>query len=276
VRHRGYLLVGVAILCIALFFLPSSVKHGLRANANEGVAPYEGLFANAAERVRQSGRLFWGPQKSLSEREKIEDELSRLRLDAERVRELERENAELRALLEFTRTSSRRFVLCDVIARNDISGWWQTIHLNRGTADGVTVDRAVITPEGLIGKTVEVSRHTARVLLITDPSCKVASRFAAHPAFGVLRGGGATLGGESSLEMLCAPDPCHMDFVNRDTPLTRGDEVLTSGLGGVFPEGLKIGYVQKTYLDRSGLYQHADVVPAAKLSALTRVFVVTE
>ena len=53
-----------------------------------------------------------------------------------------------------------------------------------------------------------------------------------------------------------------------------GDEMVTSGLGGVLPPGLLIGYVDRISLDRSGLYQRADVVPSADLGALEYVFVV--
>ena len=275
-RHKGYFLVALAALCVALLFLPASLVHGIRANSNEGVAPYESLFTDLVERFRQAGRLFWGPEKSLSEREKIEEELARLRIEARQARELERENTELRQLLDFTKTTQHRLVLCDVIARNDISGWWQTIHLNRGEADGVAVNMAVITPDGLVGKTVDVSRHTARVLLLTDQACKVAVKFPRSGGFGILRGGGVSLTGKQELELLCAPDPCRTDFVTKEAPLIRGDEVVSSGLGGVFPAGLTIGHVQRAYTDRSGLYQHADVAPAADLGALSRVFVVAD
>lgn len=275
-RHKGYLLIALIAFCVALFFLPLSLTHGIRANSNEVVAPYEGLFADMVERFRQAGRLFWGPEKSLREREKVEEELARLRLQARRVQELERDNAQLRELLNFAKTAPHRLVLCDVITRNDISGWWQTIHLNRGDADGIAVNMAVITPDGLVGKIVDVSRHTASVLLITDPICKVAVKFPRSGGFGILRGGGISLTGNSALEVLCAPDPCRMDFIGKDAPLSRGDEVVTSGLGGVFPAGLTVGCVQKAYMDRSGLYQHADLAPAADMGALSRVFVVAE
>jgi len=70
-------------------------------------------------------------------------------------------------------------------------------------------------------------------------------------------------------------DPlCRMDFIVKEADLLPGDEVVTSGLGGVYPAGLLIGYVEKAYLDRSGLYQYADIVPAADLRSLEFVFIV--
>ena len=135
---------------------------------------------------------------------------------------------------------------------------------------------AVITPEGLVGKTVAVSRQTARVLLMTDPTCKVAAKFPRNGVFGIVRGGGVSLAGRSMLEILCAPDPCRMDFIAKDMDIRRGDEVVSSGLGGVFPAGLTVGYIRSSSMDRSGLYQHADIAPAADLGAVNRVFVVAD
>ena len=76
--------------------------------------------------------------------------------------------------------------------------------------------------------------------------------------------------------MLYAPSPCRMDYISREDEIWGHDEVVTSGLGGVFPEGLLVGYVKKVDIDPSGLYQRADVIPAAELGKLRYVFVVLQ
>ena len=58
-------------------------------------------------------------------------------------------------------------------------------------------------------------------------------------------------------------------------PIVPGDEVITSGLGGVFPKGLLIGYVDRVYTDRTGLYQYADIISQADLGVLHYVFAVS-
>jgi rod shape-determining protein MreC len=126
---------------------------------------------------------------------------------------------------------------------------------------------AVVTPDGLVGKTVDVSLRTADVLLLSDPNCKVSARIARTGTFGLVSGTGPARDGA----MLC-----RMEFINKDVPIRAGDQVLTSGLGGVFPPGLLVGYVDAVDLDESGLYQRADVVPRADLGRLTYVFVVFE
>ena len=80
--------------------------------------------------------------------------------------------------------------------------------------------------------------------------------------------------GDKGMEMFCAMRPCRMDYVEKDRKILQGDEVVTSGLGGVFPEGLLLGHVVKADMDPSGLYQLADVMPAAEMEELKYVFVV--
>jgi rod shape-determining protein MreC len=78
------------------------------------------------------------------------------------------------------------------------------------------------------------------------------------------------------LEMLYAARPCVMEFIPREHEVSEGDEVVTSGLGGVYPEGLSVGSVAKTEMDSSGLCRRADVTPASDISSLRYVFVVME
>ena len=134
---------------------------------------------------------------------------------------------------------------------------------------------AAVTKEGLVGKVASASARTCEVLLLTDPSCRVSCRIPRTGGFGILAGTGVPLRGEATLEMLCAAGPCRLDFVSREQRLLEGYEVVTSGHGGVFPEGLLVGHVARTGVDPSGLYQQADVQPAAPLHALRHVFVVT-
>ena len=144
-----------------------------------------------------------------------------------------------------------------------------------GTDDGVGMGLPVVTTDGLIGCTVEVSAGTCEVLLITDPTCRVSGRFPRTDALGIVRGtGGTVLGDGPGLEMLWGVNPCRMDYITPDQIVGEGDVVLTSGLGGVYPEGLVIGRVTKVYMDVSGLYQRADVATAATVGLLKYAFVI--
>ena len=135
---------------------------------------------------------------------------------------------------------------------------------------------AVTSIDGLIGRTTAVARHSCDVLLITDPSCKVACKVVRNGAFGIMQGAGIALGGGVSLEMLASAKPCDLDYVSTTYELQPRDVVHTSGLGGVFPEGLPVGRVGEVRLDPSGLYQQAEILPSANIGAIKYAFVVIE
>lgn len=266
-RERSVVVwVVLAAVLLAVLNLPASVSQRVKSVLREGLAPLQQAVTGVTRKLSETGRAIRGIGDMADENRLMAAELVYLRNEVRDLKPLEEENLELRRQLEFTRRSPRKLIACEVIAR-DISGWWHTIRLNRGTGDGVVADMAVVTLDGLVGKTIQVSSRTADVLLISDPSCRVSARIARTGSFGVVVGTGETGGGRVV---------CVMEFMNKNVPILEGDEVLTSGLGGVFPKGLLIGYVERVYRDEAGLFQRADVVPKADLGVLTYVFAVQE
>jgi rod shape-determining protein MreC len=168
--------------------------------------------------------------------------------------------------LRYRNRSGRNLIPCEVIAR-DMTGWWISLRLGKGFLDGLDKDLAVITPDGLIGRTIEVTPRTADVLLVSDHSCQVSVELVRTGTFGILTGQGRHPRGQAL---------CRVDFLNKNAEIRPGDEVLTSGLGGVFPKGLLIGHVQRVETNPAGLSKRAHVLTQARLGGLTYVFVVQE
>jgi rod shape-determining protein MreC len=266
-RDRSIVLwVVLGAVLLVVLNLPASVSGRAKAMLREGIAPLQGALSGFSRWVGESVRSVRGIGGLLRENQQMSAELVRLRNEVRDLQALSQDNAELREQLQFTAQTKRRLTPCEVIAR-DITGWWETIRLSKGVSDGVSMDMAVITSDGLIGRTVDVSARTCDVLLISDPGCKVSARIVRTGAFGVVEGSGPAKSGQAA---------CQMGFINKNVPVLPGDEVVTSGLGGVFPKGLLIGYVDKIYKDETGLFQRADILPKADLGILTYVFVVAE
>ena len=266
-RDRSIVLwVVLGAVLLVVLNLPAAVSDRAKGMLREGVAPLQGALSGFSRWMGESVRSVRGIGGLARENQQMSTELVRLRNEVRDLRSLAQDNAELREQLQFTAQTKRPLVPCEVIAR-DISGWWETIRLSRGLSDGVSMNMAVITSDGLVGRTVDVSARTCDVLLISDPACKVSARIVRTGAFGVIAGNGPAESGQAV---------CQMSFINKNVPVLPGDEVVTSGLGGVFPKELLIGYVDKVYKDEVGLFQRADVIPKADLGRLTYVFVVAE
>ncbi|WP_214481468.1 rod shape-determining protein MreC [Bacillus sp. SM2101] len=183
---------------------------------------------------------------------------------------LEQDYEELSAILEKT-TSLTDYtpIQATVIGRNP-DQWYQNIYINKGEKHGVKVDMAVITSKGLIGKVKQTSQFKSTIQLLSDTNQNRINRVAAvvlgedeeSNVDGVIEG----YDDEREALLLKLKKATNIEVkVDQD--------VITSGLGGVFPSGLPIGKVIDVVPDESGLLQLAYVKPEANFSAIDHVIV---
>jgi rod shape-determining protein MreC len=133
----------------------------------------------------------------------------------------------------------------------------QTIFINRGSNNQIRRNMAVITPDGIVGKIVEVFPGTAQVLLISDRESGVGAMFADTRTHGIVKGNGSAY-----------PE---MDYIVNDEKVHVGDSVITSGDDRIFPKGLPVGVVSE---DKSANpFQVIRLQPAAHLDRLEDVLV---
>ena len=178
------------------------------------------------------------------------------------LRDMEAENNKLRNALKYRERSVFKLVPARIIAR-DPATWYQTVKIDRGTAEGVQLDMPVLTEEGLVGKTTVVSDHAATVILIADENCKVAATIEGSNEKGIVRGERVGEHGIPAIGMI---------FLTKQANLQRGQKIYTSGVGGVFPSGVFIGAVKEFKVRE--LDGYASLVPAVDLTTIDDVFVV--
>jgi rod shape-determining protein MreC len=275
-REKRFVFWLIALLGIVVLNLPVPAALAVRAGMRDNVAPFQNGMSIVIHRVSILFSRVGRTAEMAREKLALQVEIAELRSRVRNLEQFETENETLRRQLGFAILSPRRLLLCEVVARGDMSGWWQTLRLNKGTDDGVETGMAVMGADGLMGRTASVSKRSCDVLLITDPGCKVACTLVRNGAFGIMQGAGIAFGGRASLEMLASARPCELDYVSTEHELQPGDVVHTSGLGGVFPEGLPVGRVGNVRLDASGLYQQATIIPSASLGSIKYAFVVIE
>lgn len=194
----------------------------------------------------------------------VVDENRRLRREADRLtgqiaayREAYEENIRLKRLLDLKELEGRRPVVARVIGveRKYVM---KTIMINRGTADGVYLGAPVVTDRGLVGRIVETSWHTARVLLVIDETSNIDAVTQTNRVQGIVQGTGTG---------------CVMKYVGKMEEVNQGDALVTSGISQTFPKGLLIGYVQGADRLEGGMFQKIGVVPAVMFSRLEEVVV---
>jgi rod shape-determining protein MreC len=261
-RHKLYLALCCGVLIAVMAILPASVNRRMRWALGDVFSPFASFVHDVpgfvAGILRDRRRL-------LAENEKMAIELERIRHEMLHLRSLEEENRKLRDMLRLAEESPHELVPGRVVARN-VSGWWRKVRLDIGREHGVEPDMPVVSGLGLVGRTASVSSRRSDVLLMIDPSFRISARIPASDAFGIVRGHGISSRDDHPL--------CLMEYVSRGARMRPGDEVVTSGLGGVYPPGIVVGRVRSVHVDQSGLYQKADILPATDFRSLDIVFVV--
>lgn len=197
------------------------------------------------------------PFRVYSEKQALLMELTRVSLENQLLKECGRENLRLRGLLGFKEKLGYSILPTEVVGR-DPGALPTSLLIARGETSGVGVNMPCLTHEGLVGKVVQVSRETALVQTIFDPDLRVSFLDQRSRALGIVRYRG---GGEFSMEN-----------VSTYSDVKVGDEVVSSGMGGVFPKGLRIGRVSWIGGGRRELFRKVSVKPAVDLSKVEEVF----
>ncbi|MBI4025513.1 MAG: rod shape-determining protein MreC [Verrucomicrobia bacterium] len=257
------LLVVLSILTLFRFPLAERFKEDL----SDGFVPFLVFSSRIQGSVRLLSHRFKGYYDLQAENTKLRKDLSELSARVTQVAELERENHNFRAMLDFKDRSELKLISARVIGR-DPSNWWNTVQVDRGSLDGITRDMPVLTVEGLVGKTIEVTPNSARILLVVDENCKVSAWLEKSSKFGIVQGNALAGGGTPQ---------CRMTFVDRSAEVKKNEQVFTSGLGGIFPKGILIGVVSSTAVETgsgmSTLYQDVVIRPSVDLSQIDEVFI---
>ncbi|PIX26576.1 MAG: rod shape-determining protein MreC, partial [Deltaproteobacteria bacterium CG_4_8_14_3_um_filter_43_13] len=176
-----------------------------------------------------------------------------------RLREAAIANMRLRKLLLFKEEFRGSMVSAEVISE-DPSSWFKTVILDKGSKDGIEKKMAVVTSEGMIGRVIEVSRSVSKVLLSTDHRSAIDVMVQRTRAKGILEGR--------------VNQTCQLKYVSRADDVRMGDDIISSGLGGMFPKGLLLGRVSKIKREGSGLFQYVEVTPSVDFAKLEEVFIV--
>ena len=262
-------IIGLVLVAVVILLnLPPPVTEELRAGSRDGVEPFQSIAELLLYRIRSIGSD--GGRATPEEQARI----SELEIRVRELENLESENARLRENLGLMQRSQYQLIPAEVISRDDISGWWRTVRLSSGSQSGIETNMAVLASGGLIGKVQSVSQRTADVLLITDSSSRVSVRLRNTNIYGILRGTGFEISKGVAAEVLYPMSELTVDYISKTADVPENSPIVTSGQGGVFPEGLPVGKIRDVRVHESGLYRVADLDPEVNLNGLRFVFVV--
>jgi rod shape-determining protein MreC len=273
-RIRGFFLfqrysLPIFIILLLLFAL---VLMSLRAKQKKGVEFFDALLMEISSPFQKTATLVIKTVQGTfqqyvflinleKENRVLKQKIAELQEENHRMKEMKLSNERLRQLLQFRENHSPSMIGAEVIGQ-DPSSWFKSMTIDKGERDGVKKGMAVISPAGVIGQVLKTAPHYAIVLLITDYNSAIDSIIQRTRSKAIVEGKGE--------------NRCQLRYLLRTEEVAVGDIVVTSGLGGNFPKGLRVGEIQKVDKKGHGIFQYAELMPSVDMAKLEEVFVIIE
>lgn len=259
----------VLVLVLVLLNLPKGAATQLKLAVGGLFLPLFGA-GNTAKTATEKADDAITPRKVLiQELRKLEKENQKLQLRNLQSEAIKRENERLRNLVQWRDQQPWQMLLSRVIGR-DPANWFKMIHIDVGGRNQVTEAMPVLTTEGLVGRVLQVGYTRSQVVMLGDPNCRVHVEVLSEDSTTVVDSG--ILGPNS--DTLADPQIVSLTYLSGTGRLERGQQVVTSGLGGVFPKGIPVGSIIYNWAADDGLRGEAQVSLHANAATIEEVWVI--
>ncbi|MEY4387690.1 MAG: rod shape-determining protein MreC [Verrucomicrobiota bacterium] len=264
-KKRYIALAIVALVALVLLNLPANTSARLRLAISSPFVPLFGLSSVSQNVAGSTADLALSKSELIRQNNQLRAEIAQLKIQQAQSAEQVRENARLRQFVNWQTTRPWQMKLARVVVR-DPANWWSTVQIDVGSQHGIKVNMTVVTPAGLIGRVSAVGTYRSQVTLLGDPNCKVAAV--------VLNGAGeaGVIGNASPLDRSMV----ELGYLPPTASLKPNQDVVTSGLGGIFPRGIPIGKVVDSRQVEFGIATEARVKLSASLGAVDEVWVILQ
>lgn len=265
-NQKVWILLAILLMSVALAFFTRTERplltkveafwQDLLAPLESGVTTVIKSCKSVADRVANYHQL-------QSENEALKKQVAELEKQVQLTEEYRLENIRLRAMLNFEESLADHYEMmaARVVARHP-SNWRQTLTIDRGRSHGLREGMAVITPRGVVGRIGTLGERSAEVVLILDHEGALGGMIQSTRFPGTVESTG-----EKDI-------PLQMIHLPHDSPVKENQTVVTSGLGGVFPKGLRIGYVVEVVDEPNGLMKKALIMPFVDFDRIEEVFII--
>ena len=183
----------------------------------------------------------------------------------EKLREYEvvkSENEKLKDFMNLKNKYSDNQTVPAAIIEKSITNYDKVVIINSGEVDGIRVNMPVISEDGLVGYIIEVNKKTSKVQLITDTASTVSGNISTAESSILLKG------------QLDKNDTIKASYIPTEATVLQGDEVYTSGIGGIYPKGILIGKIKDVINTKNESDRYANVETSVNFNKLVNVLVI--
>ncbi len=229
------------------------------------VTPIQRFSAYVSDSISEFFATYHYNDKLREENEQLKTQLNEITgnlIDFDAYRS---ENEFLREFLEIKKSNEDYEMASATVIAVDFTDGNLSFTIDKGTLDGISLNDPVITAQGVVGYVTNIQATYCTVASLLSSNINVGAYATRTGEYGIV----------TSTPTLSAEGYCRMNYLSSKTSIANGDYIITSGLGGLFPAGLVIGTVGEVRQDETSVSSYATIIPAADISELTRVMVLT-
>ena len=263
---RVWTVILIAILITVILAVGSTLTGKSSGTFVQGIlSPLRSAASYLTDQAEQLYNYMFEYESLLTENQRLKEQLAQMEEDARRADAMSRENDRLRAMLEFTQLNPEYDFAEGYIISWSSNDWSNTFTINRGKDAEIEPGMCAITANGeLVGLVQEVGSNYSVIKTVLDSSLEISATIASSGYNGMVKGGYAS-GLDGYLRM---------NYLPSSSTIRNNDQVVTTG-STVYPRDLILGYVIDAGFDASGVAKYALLEPAANISSLEQVFILT-
>ncbi|MBR1728325.1 MAG: rod shape-determining protein MreC [Selenomonadaceae bacterium] len=266
-KIAALIFVFISVFCIVFFAARGRFETPVaNKSASLALSPFQNTISWITDKFSSMIETVNDIMNVHEQNKQLQAEVEELRAKNLAASEFEAENQRLRALLGYKETATQFDLLAARVIGREASTWSSTIVINRGTADGVANDMAVVTAMGLVGHVSEAGINSSKVQLILDPRSSVGTLIQRPES----RVAGIVEGDINN------PTMPKMVNIPKNSDVIVGDIIVTSGFGGVYPKGIVVGRIKEMQNEESGLLKFGIVETTVNFQKLEDVAVIVQ
>jgi rod shape-determining protein MreC len=254
------ILISVSVLVIHFRENDTGFLHNIQRFSVNLLSPLQAGSFSVARGISDTWQSLTSFGQLREENKALKKEVAELRQDTINLKEFELENIRLRKEVGAPVRGQFVTVFATVIGKS-VNTWQATVILDRGSQNGIKRQMAVATADGLVGQVMSTTANSCLVQLIMDQKSAVGVRLENSRATGIIEGEGQ--------------NELNLNYLSKEVKTAKGEIVISSGLGGLYPAGLVVGTVSKVGQRTDGLFQNVSVSPAVDFWTLEEVFIIT-
>jgi len=268
-KHKKIFISSLVGFCLLLFIISAvyqSEPTFFENSLGHVVVPVQQALADVSSWFSRQIGFLTNINELGSENERLREEAVLLRLEIDRLRLVEQDNIALTELLEISERYPDFPMIGARVIGTDPGNWHSTFMIDRGANYGIERNMPVLGAGGLVGRIIDVRENHSRVLMLIDDTSSVAVQSLRTGDTGILSGD----------IMLMQSNLLRMQYININADIQEGDEIVTSHLSGIYPQGISAGFVTQITNDLNSITKTAIIRPSVNFRRLEEVLIITE